>query len=73
MSARPTSPESTASLCAAPNFNSFLLGSMNARLECFTNNGLDPQDWRYEQVPQAESEPQQERNWTEWQKMAGIG
>jgi len=49
------------------------MDSGHAGLENFTNNVFDPQDWRYEQVPQAESEPQQERNWTEWQKMAGIG
>jgi len=66
-------PRSLRPAPAARNFDRLLMDSGHAGLENFTNNVFDPQDWRYEQVPQAESEPQQERNWTEWQKMAGIG
>ena len=31
---------------AAPNFNRLLVDSGQARLENFTNNEFDPQDWR---------------------------
>ena len=44
---------------AAPNFNRLLVDSGHARLENFTNNEFDPQDWRSGQGPQAESEPLQ--------------
>ena len=44
---------------AAPNFNRLLVDSGHARLENFTNNEFDPQDWRSVQSPQAESEPLQ--------------
>lgn len=44
---------------AAPNFNRLLVDSGHARLDNFTNNEFDPQDWRSGRVPQAESEPLQ--------------
>ena len=44
---------------AAPNFNRLLVDSGHARLENFTNNEFDPQDWRSGQGQQAESEPLQ--------------
>ncbi|MCK9440380.1 MAG: thermonuclease family protein [Methanothrix sp.] len=46
---------------AAPNFNRLLVDSGHARLENFTNNEFDPQDWRSGpgQVLQAEAEPLQ--------------
>jgi endonuclease YncB( thermonuclease family) len=45
---------------AAPNFNRLLVDSGHARLENFTNNEFDPQDWRSEQAPQASAEPLQD-------------
>jgi endonuclease YncB( thermonuclease family) len=44
---------------AAPNFNRLLVDSGHARLDNFTNNEFDPQDWRSEQAPQTYSEPLQ--------------
>ncbi|MCX6674754.1 MAG: thermonuclease family protein [Methanothrix sp.] len=46
---------------AAPNFNRLLVDSGHARLENFTNNEFDPQDWRSGpgQALQAEVEPLQ--------------
>jgi endonuclease YncB( thermonuclease family) len=43
----------------APNFNRLLVDSGHARLENFTNNEFDPQDWRSGQAIQAEAEPLQ--------------
>jgi hypothetical protein len=43
----------------APNFNRLLVDSGHARLENFTNNEFDPQDWPSGQGPQAESKPLQ--------------
>jgi len=42
---------------AACNFNRLLVDSGHARLDNFTNNEFDPQDWRSGQGPQAENEP----------------
>jgi endonuclease YncB( thermonuclease family) len=44
---------------AAPNFNLLLMDSGHARLENFTNNEFDPNDWRSGQGIQAEAEPLQ--------------
>jgi len=46
---------------AAPNFNRLLLDSGHARLDNFTNNEFDPQDWRSQpgQALQTEVEPLQ--------------
>jgi endonuclease YncB( thermonuclease family) len=42
---------------AAPNFNRLLVDSGHARLENFTNNEFDPQDWRSGQALQTETAP----------------
>ncbi len=44
---------------AAPNFNRLLVDSGHARLDNFTNNEFDPQDWWSGQDIQAEAESQQ--------------
>lgn len=44
---------------AAPNFNRLLVDSGHARLENFTNNEFDPQDWRSAKVFQEQAEPLQ--------------
>jgi hypothetical protein len=44
---------------AAPNFNRLLVDSGHARLDNFTNNEFDPQDWRSGPSFQAEAEPLQ--------------
>ena len=67
---------------AAPNFNRLLVDSGHARLDNFTNNEFDPQDWRSGQNIQTAAEPQQslgqnsKQNFTEdllsrWQELAG--
>lgn len=44
---------------AAPNFNRLLVDSGHARLENFTNNEFDPQDWRSAKAFQEQAEPLQ--------------
>jgi len=44
---------------AAPNFNRLLVDSGHARLENFTNNEFDPQDWRSGQTLSPAAEPRQ--------------
>ena len=43
----------------APNFNRLLVDSGHARLENFTNNEFDPQDWRSGQTIPSTAEPLQ--------------
>jgi endonuclease YncB( thermonuclease family) len=56
---------------AAPNFNRLLVDSGHARLENFTNNEFDPQDWRSGQALQTKTVPLQnlgqelQKNFTE--------
>ncbi|MCK9566111.1 MAG: thermonuclease family protein [Methanothrix sp.] len=44
---------------AAPNFNRLLVDSGQARLDNFTNNEFDPQDWRSGQALQTKTAPLQ--------------
>jgi endonuclease YncB( thermonuclease family) len=44
---------------SAPNFNSLLVDCGHARLEDFTNNEFDPQEWRSGQGFRVEAEPLQ--------------